>query len=82
MKFLKAHPARIYAFAVAVLALASAYGVHVPEAQVLGVVVAVLGLVGGEAVQRVENGKTDEALTTPVVVHDDYADFDLSRLDG
>lgn len=74
MKFFKAHPARVYALAVAVLGLVAAYGVHVPEAQVLGVLAAVLGLAGGEAVQRVEDAKTRSALLTPSPEHVDLAD--------
>ncbi|MBK3559304.1 hypothetical protein JHN55_22815 [Streptomyces sp. MBT56] len=65
MTFLKTHPARLYSLAVAVLGLVTAFGVHVPEAQVLGVVAAVLGLAGGEAVQRVEDAKTRDALLSP-----------------
>jgi hypothetical protein len=74
LKFLKSHPARVYSLAVAVLGLVAALGVHVPEGQVLGVVAAVLGLVGGEAVQRVEDAKTRDALLTPSPVHSNLAD--------
>ncbi|MFC9231046.1 hypothetical protein ACFTZI_19145 [Streptomyces decoyicus] len=74
MKFLQTHPARVYALAVAVLGLVAALGVHVPEGQVLGVVAAVLGLIGGEAVQRVEDAKTKNALLTPSPGHVDLAD--------
>jgi hypothetical protein len=76
LKFLKSNPARVYSLAVAVLGLVAAYGVHVPSAQVLGVVAAVLGLVGGEAVQRVEDAKTRDALLTPSPLHFDLADED------
>jgi hypothetical protein len=74
VKALKSNPARVYALAVAVLGLVAAYGVHVPSAQVLGVVAAVLGLVGGEAVQRVEDAKTRDALLTPSPAHAGLAD--------
>jgi hypothetical protein len=74
VRFLKTHPARVYALAVAVLGLLTAYGVHVPEAQVLGVLAAVLGLAGGEAVQRVEDAKTRDALLTPSPAHSNLAD--------
>jgi hypothetical protein len=74
LKFLKSNPARVYSLAVAVLGLVAAYGVHVPSAQVLGVVAAVLGLVGGEAVQRVEDAKTRDALLTPSPAHAGLAD--------
>ncbi|MEU8780052.1 hypothetical protein [Streptomyces sp. NPDC048637] len=74
MKLLQTHPARVYALAVAVLGLVAALGVHVPEGQVLGVVAAVLGLIGGEAVQRVEDAKTRDALLTPSPGHVDLAD--------
>ncbi|KUL35737.1 hypothetical protein [Streptomyces regalis] len=74
MKFLKTHPARVYSLAVAVLALVAAYGVKVPKGEVLSLVAAVLGLAGGEAVQRVENGKTADALLTPSPVHANLGD--------
>lgn len=74
MNFVKTNPARLYALAVAVLGLVAALGVHVPEGQVLGVVAAVLGLVGGEAVQRVEDAKTRDALLTPSPLHSALAD--------
>lgn len=74
MNFLKSHPARVYSLVVAVLGLVAAYGVHVPEGQVLGVVASVLGLVGGEAVQRVEDAKTRDALLTPSPDHSNLAD--------
>ncbi len=56
MQFIKAHPARIYAVAVAALALVAHYVPSLPSALVLGLVAAVLGT--GEAVQRTENAKT------------------------
>lgn len=65
MNFLKTHPARLYSLAVAVLGLVAALGIHLPEGQVLGVLAAVLSLAGGEAVQRVEDAKTRDALLTP-----------------
>ncbi|MFJ9423432.1 hypothetical protein [Streptomyces sp. NPDC101249] len=74
MNFLKTHPARVYALAVAVLGLAASLGVHVPEGQVLGVVAAVLGLLGGEAVQRFEDAKTRNALLSPSPGHVGLAD--------
>ncbi|MEV7278113.1 hypothetical protein [Streptomyces sp. NPDC093111] len=57
--FVSAHPARIYAVAVAALALVAHYRPDLPSALVLGLVAAVLGV--GEAVQRTENGKTAAA---------------------
>ncbi|MFI8237612.1 hypothetical protein ACIF83_10225 [Streptomyces sp. NPDC085866] len=74
MNFVKTHPARVYAAVVAVLGLVAALGIDVPSAQILGVVSAVLGLVGGEVVQRVENGKTADALLTPSPGHFNLAD--------
>jgi hypothetical protein len=74
VNFFKTHPARVYSLVVAVLGLVAALGVHVPEGQVLGVVAAVLGLVGGEAVQRVEDAKTRDALLTPSPAHAGLAD--------
>lgn len=74
MNFVKTHPARVYALVVAVLGLVASLGVHVPEGQVLGVLAAVLGLLGGEAVQRVEDAKTRDALLSPSPGHVGLAD--------
>ncbi|MFC7979518.1 hypothetical protein ACFUT3_30335 [Streptomyces cinereoruber] len=74
MNLFKTHPARVYSLAVAVLALVAAYGVELPKAELLGLVAAVLGLAGGEAVQRVEDAKTRDALLTPSAPHVDLAD--------
>ncbi|MGW6571660.1 hypothetical protein ACWGAN_05720 [Streptomyces sp. NPDC054945] len=74
MNYIKAQPARVYALAVAVLGLVTAYGIDVPQPQVLGVVAAVLGLVAGEVVQRVEDAKTRDALLTPSPLHGGLAD--------
>ncbi|MFJ7590178.1 hypothetical protein ACIQZO_22885 [Streptomyces sp. NPDC097617] len=74
MKSLKSQPARVYALAVAVLGLVAAYGIEVPQPQLLAVVAAVLGLVGGEVVQRVEDAKTRDALLTPSPLHRNLAD--------
>ncbi|MEV7589723.1 hypothetical protein AB0O42_05560 [Streptomyces sp. NPDC089922] len=73
-KSFKSQPARVYALAVAVVALMAAYGVDVPQPQVLAVVAAVLGIVGGEVVQRVEDDKTADALLTPSPLHGGLAD--------
>ncbi|MFE2409835.1 hypothetical protein ACFXDE_15980 [Kitasatospora sp. NPDC059408] len=59
MNFIKNHPARIYAVLVSVLALVAHYFPDLPGALILAVAAAVLGT--GEAVQRVENAKTNEA---------------------
>ncbi|MFD8611416.1 MULTISPECIES: hypothetical protein [Streptomyces] len=56
MKFIQSHPARIYAVAVAALALVAHYVPELPSALVLALVAAVLGT--GEAVQRTEDRKT------------------------
>ncbi|MFD8115442.1 hypothetical protein [Streptomyces microflavus] len=56
MHFIKTHPARIYAVAVAALALVAHYVPALPSALVLGLVAAVLGT--GEAIQRTEDRKT------------------------
>ncbi|MFE4860792.1 hypothetical protein [Streptomyces sp. NPDC056670] len=56
MKFVRTHPARIYAVAVAALALVAHCVPELPSALVLGLVAAVLGT--GEAVQRTEDRKT------------------------
>lgn len=74
MNFVKTHPARVYSLAVSILGLVAVLGVHVPEKQILGVVVAILGLAGGEAVQRFENSKTRDALLTPSPAHSGLAD--------
>ncbi|WP_406737604.1 hypothetical protein OG365_07140 [Streptomyces sp. NBC_00853] len=59
MSFISKHPARIYAVAVAALALVAHYRPELPGALVLGLVAAVLGI--GEAVQRTEDQKTATA---------------------
>lgn len=74
MQFLQSHPARVYALAVAVLALVADFGVETHTGQVLGVVAALLGLAGGEAVQRFEDAKTRDALLSPSPVHAALAD--------
>ncbi|MFF2039368.1 hypothetical protein ACFVVX_02975 [Kitasatospora sp. NPDC058170] len=51
MLFVRTHAARLYALAVAVLALVAHFVPELPSALVLGVVAAALGL--GEAVHRV-----------------------------
>ncbi|MFD7591728.1 hypothetical protein ACFV6D_01675 [Kitasatospora sp. NPDC059812] len=61
MKFITTHPARLYAVLVSVLALVAHYVPELPGALILAVAAAVLGT--GEAVQRVENAKTNEAGT-------------------
>ncbi|OKI00150.1 hypothetical protein A6A06_23580 [Streptomyces sp. CB02923] len=60
MTFIREHATRLYAVAVAVLALVAHYVPALPSALILSVAAAVLGT--GEAVQRVENGKTVTAL--------------------
>lgn len=55
MTFLKTHATRVYAVAVAVLALVAHFVPEVPSALVLAVAAAVLGV--GEGVQRVEDSK-------------------------
>ncbi|MFJ7419771.1 hypothetical protein ACIQXD_14315 [Streptomyces uncialis] len=60
MTFAKEHATRLYAVLVAVLALTAHYTPSLPSALILGVAAAVLGT--GEAVQRVENAKTLDAL--------------------
>ncbi|MEU8619947.1 hypothetical protein [Streptomyces sp. NPDC048623] len=72
MTFIKTHPARLYAVAVAALALVAHYRPELPSALVLGLVAAVLGV--GEAVQRTENGKTTAAGSPELVPNDDQAD--------
>ncbi|MFE9569230.1 hypothetical protein ACFYMW_12130 [Streptomyces sp. NPDC006692] len=59
IRFVQTHPARIYAVAVAALALVTHYMPELPSALVLGLVAAVLGT--GEAVQRAEDTKTAAA---------------------
>ncbi|ROQ59128.1 hypothetical protein EDD93_6509 [Streptomyces sp. 840.1] len=62
MRLIKQHPARIYAVAVAVLALVAHYVPDLPSALVLGLVAAVLAT--GEVVQRAEDRKTAETTGT------------------
>jgi hypothetical protein len=73
MDFVRKHPARVYAVVVAALALVSAFGVSLPQAQILGLAGAVLSLLGGEVVQRAENAKTREALSVPVIAHNPHS---------
>jgi len=75
--FIKSNPARIVGFASALFVLLSAYGLFITDDQkaaVLGILSAVLVLIGGESAQRVEDKKTDEALwtTPPEIEIDDY----------
>lgn len=63
--FLRRNPARIYGVVAAVFLLLAAYGVSFPQEAWLAVVVAVLALFGGEAVQRVEDTKTATARDAP-----------------
>ncbi|MCX5153708.1 hypothetical protein OG914_06745 [Streptomyces sp. NBC_00291] len=63
MEFIKAHATRIYALAVAVLALTAHFVPSLPSVLILGVVAAALGT--GEAVQRIEDGKTVAAAVRP-----------------
>lgn len=58
-RFIRNHPARVYAVLAAVVAYASQY-VEVPTELVLAVSAALLGI--GESVQRVENRKTTEGV--------------------
>ena len=62
--FIQRQPARVFAVVVAVLTLLAAYNIDLPQEAWLGVVGAVLALVAGEGVQRVEDGKTEAALWT------------------
>jgi hypothetical protein len=55
MGFIKTHAVRLYAVAVAALALTAHYVPGLPSDLLLGVIAATLGL--GEAVQRVESAK-------------------------
>ncbi|MFI7357158.1 hypothetical protein ACIBTP_24885 [Streptomyces avidinii] len=59
IRFAHTHPARIYAVAVAALALVAHYIPELPTALILGLAAAVLGI--GEAVQRTEDQKTATA---------------------
>jgi hypothetical protein len=60
VKYLKSSPARVHALLVILTGLVVAY----QESGKVGLAVALLGL-GGEVVQRVENGKTLSALLEP-----------------
>lgn len=60
MQFIKAHGARLYAVAAALIALAAHFVPDLPAELALGLVAAVLGL--GEVVQRTEDRKTADAL--------------------
>ncbi|MFK0289524.1 hypothetical protein ACIQU6_03410 [Streptomyces sp. NPDC090442] len=56
MDFIRTHPARIYAVITAALALVAYYVPDLPDALILGLAAAVLGI--GESVQRTEDAKT------------------------
>lgn len=62
LTFIKAHPARVYGLLVSVLGVVAHYVHGVPTEAVLAIAAAVLGT--GEAVQRVENTKTEDAYWT------------------
>lgn len=61
VEFLRDNVVRVYAFAVAVVALVLHYAPGLPGDLILGIVAAALAMVGGEAAQRLENRKTDRA---------------------
>ncbi|MFJ8431281.1 hypothetical protein ACIQ9P_08265 [Kitasatospora sp. NPDC094019] len=63
MEIIKARPARLDAVVAASVALVAHYAPSLPVVLVLALAAAVLGV--GEAVQRVEDAKTAEALATP-----------------
>lgn len=58
--FVRQHAARFYALATAIVTLVLVYVPDLPDAAILGVVAAFLGL--GESVQRADDRKTYEAL--------------------
>ncbi|WP_406113936.1 hypothetical protein [Kitasatospora purpeofusca] len=72
MKFVTSQPARLYAVVAASVALVAHYVPSLPVVLVLALAAAVLGV--GEAVQRVEDGKTAEALATPAPSEGDQAE--------
>lgn len=59
--YVKRNVVRIYAVVVAALALVGEYVPGLPDNLILGLFAAVLALVAGETVQRVENRKTGQA---------------------
>ncbi|MFI2242385.1 hypothetical protein [Streptomyces chrestomyceticus] len=59
MDFIKTHATRLYAIAVALVALVAHFVPELPSELALGLVAAILGV--GEAVQRTEDRKTAEA---------------------
>jgi 4-hydroxybenzoate polyprenyltransferase len=61
LDFIRRNPARVYAVVLAIVVLLSAYGIDLPRDAWLGLVAALLALAGGEAVQRVEDRKTQAA---------------------
>lgn len=63
IEYLRRNTARVYAVVVAIMALVLHYAPNLPGDLALGVVAALLALVAGEKVQRVENRKTAEAKT-------------------
>ncbi|MFE4514409.1 hypothetical protein ACFRMQ_09500 [Kitasatospora sp. NPDC056783] len=71
MKFVNTHPARLSNVLGAAVALVAYFLPSLPDALVLALVAAVLGV--GEAAQRAEDSKTADALAqpAPAEVHDD-----------
>ncbi len=67
MTFVRDHATRLYAVAVALVALVAHFVPALPSELVLALAAAVLGV--GEAVQRTENRKTVEAVTAYVGKH-------------
>ncbi|UQI46711.1 hypothetical protein M1P56_21340 [Streptomyces sp. HU2014] len=59
MSFVRTHPARLYAILAAVVALVVHYVPDLPDALILALAAAVLGV--GEGVQRTEDTKTRAA---------------------
>lgn len=81
LAFLKANPARVFAVAVAITALLTAYKIDLPSDAWLGLVAAVLALFGGEVVQRKEDAKTEAALWTDPLEAGDVGDHEAPEID-
>ncbi|MFI9228620.1 hypothetical protein [Streptomyces rimosus] len=66
LTFIHTHSTRLYAIAAATLALVAYYVPGLPTELILALAAATLGT--GEAVQRIENAKTANALTRAIQV--------------
>ncbi|MCZ0973178.1 hypothetical protein O1L55_20790 [Streptomyces albulus] len=60
--FIKEHPAKVYGYAVSIVAMLMTFFPQLPKDHILTIVSAVIAIISGHAVQNVENRKTTQAL--------------------